>query len=318
LLSKSQGAGALPADTLQWPNGVSAAEFITATANPATAGVVRLAKSDAIEFRNNANSGDLNGLSHNTDDTIQVGDTGGAKATTFIATTGAFSSPAGTAIVVQPLGTSGNAASFKASAGGTGGAVNITAGAGSAGNGGVATITGGASATSAIGGNVVLVPGTGTGSQGACVLNGTTTIAGKITSYNGLTGISGGVPVQVATIDLTGQSAALANQAIYTTSSAGFFRCSYVATVTQAATTSCVLGGATGFQLIYNDLDTGVPKNSNPTTVVSSAINTTSTSISGVLCGYVTSATGIQFSFGYTSVGGTAMNYNLHIRLEAL
>ncbi len=303
----------MPADTLTWPNGIQAAEYISSTVNPASVGTLRLAKTDTVDFRNNANSGDA--LALNGDDSVQVGGAAGIKAQA-ITTTGAFSA----ASIVSTGGSFSSPATVTLSSanGATGGSVNVTAGDGSAGNGGLVTITGGNSATSAVGGAVVLVPGTGTGGQAACVLNGTVTIAGKVTSYNGLTSVGVGVPVQVATVDLTGQSAALSNQAIYTTSSSGFFRCSYVATVTQAATTSCVLGGSTGFQLIYNDLDTGVPKNSNPTTVVSSAINTTSTSISGVLCGYVTSGTGIEFSMGYTSVGGTVMLYNLHVRLEAL
>jgi hypothetical protein len=50
-----------------------AAVLKSATANPASAGYERLAKTDAINFRNNAASGDVNGLSLDGSDVVQVG-----------------------------------------------------------------------------------------------------------------------------------------------------------------------------------------------------------------------------------------------------
>jgi hypothetical protein len=57
---------------------VFAPAFASTTANPATTGLVRLAKTDTILVRNNANSADLNALSLRVNDILQLGDAGGA------------------------------------------------------------------------------------------------------------------------------------------------------------------------------------------------------------------------------------------------
>jgi hypothetical protein len=51
----------------------------SASASPASAGFGRLASGDAINFRNNANSADVNGLMKNTSDEVIVGGTAGAR-----------------------------------------------------------------------------------------------------------------------------------------------------------------------------------------------------------------------------------------------
>lgn len=258
LLQKSQGAGALPADTLQWPNGISGAEFISATANPASAGVVRLAKSDAIEFRNNLNSGDVVAVSLNSDDTVNIGGSSGAKAQSLdlvgnlsaqsiISNGGGFQSPSGTGITVQPQGSGGNSAALLASGGTTGGAVNITGGNGSAGNGGSVTITGGNSVTSATGGDVVLVPGSGASSQGRCIFNGSTSIANKITSYDGFTTGGEGVPIIVAAVTASAQTAAIGTTTLYTSTRAGLYRLNYSLTIDTAGN-AVNLTGTFGWQ----------------------------------------------------------------------
>jgi hypothetical protein len=56
-----------------------AAVLKSATANPASAGYERLAKTDVINFRNNAASGDVNGLSLDGSDVVQVGGSLGVK-----------------------------------------------------------------------------------------------------------------------------------------------------------------------------------------------------------------------------------------------
>jgi hypothetical protein len=52
---------------------ITAPAFVSSTANPAGTGVIRLAAGDQFTFRNQANSSDLNGLQHLSDDSIQVG-----------------------------------------------------------------------------------------------------------------------------------------------------------------------------------------------------------------------------------------------------
>jgi hypothetical protein len=56
---------------------IASPAFISSSANPAAAGVVRLASTDAIRFRNNANGGDIIGLTKDASDIVQVGDTSG-------------------------------------------------------------------------------------------------------------------------------------------------------------------------------------------------------------------------------------------------
>ncbi len=50
---------------------------IATSLNPASAGVIRLGTTDTIQFRDNANTGNIAGLSKNTSDVVLVGDTGG-------------------------------------------------------------------------------------------------------------------------------------------------------------------------------------------------------------------------------------------------
>jgi hypothetical protein len=200
-----------------------------------------------------------------------------------------------------------------------GGNLALTAAAGTGVNGGTIILTGGNSTSAAVGGSVTLVPGTGTSTQGACVLNGTVTLAKTVTSYNGNTLVRGGVGSIFAATDLTAQGAAIsATNIIASCPSTALYRVTYVATVTRAATTSCVLGGAAGFQLKFTNASDSVVKTSNPTTVVSSAVNATGTTISGSLSARCSSGTALQFLMDYTSVGGTTMQYDLSVYAEIL
>jgi hypothetical protein len=126
----------------------------------------------------------------------------------------------------------------------------------------------------------------------------------------------------VASSDLTAQSAAIAATTIYavpaTPAGGGFYRISWMATITTAASTSSALGGGNGFQIRFTDPTDSVVKTSNPTTVTVSAGNTTATTISGVWCGRCKLSTNLQYLFDYTTVGITAMVYDLSIRVEFL
>lgn len=119
----------------------------------------------------------------------------------------------------------------------------------------------------------------------------------------------------VATANLTAQSAAKTATTLYAVPSngQGLYEVAYVATVTTAASTSSVLGGTNGFQLTFTDPNDSVAKTSNHTTVISSAGNTTATTISGVFAAYCKASTNLQYAFDYTSVGGTAMQYDLRV-----
>lgn len=119
----------------------------------------------------------------------------------------------------------------------------------------------------------------------------------------------------VATANLTAQSAAKTSTTLYAVPSngQGLYEVAYVATVTTAASTSSVLGGTNGFQLTFTDPNDSVAKTSNHGTVISSAGNTTATTISGVFAAYCKASTNLQYAFDYTSVGGTAMQYDLRV-----
>ena len=100
----------------------------------------------------------------------------------------------------------------------------------------------------------------------------------------------------------------------------GFYRVSWVATVTTAASVSSTLGGTNGFQITFTDPGDNVVKTSNPQSDnhMSSTGNTTATTVSGTLCAYCKVGTALQYAFDYTSSGGTAMVYNLRVTAELL
>lgn len=150
----------------------------------------------------------------------------------------------------------------------------------------------------------------------------TLTSSGLYTNYNGIATVSNGIPAEYAVIDLTAQTAAKTATLLYAVpaSGQGAYRVSWVATVTTAATTSCVLGGTNGFQVQFTSPTDSVVKTSNPTTVsaYTSAINATGTTVSGTFNVYAKASTNINYLFDYTSVGGTPMAYELHIVCEKL
>jgi hypothetical protein len=99
-LSKTgAAAGNVPADTLTFSGGGIEGPFISQSSSPAASGILRLASSDAVNFRNNGNTGDINGLSHNSDDSVTVGGSAGAK-TTSLAASSAVTAPSVTATTV--------------------------------------------------------------------------------------------------------------------------------------------------------------------------------------------------------------------------
>jgi hypothetical protein len=130
-----------------------------------------------------------------------------------------------------------------------------------------------------------------------------------------------GVANIVAKSILTAQSAAIAATTIFAVPStgAGLYRVSWVATVTQAATTQSILGGTFGFQTKYtNGNGDTVVKTINPTQSSNANANTTGTAISGVELAYCGGSTNLQYLFDYMSAGGTVMNYDLAIYVEFL
>lgn len=144
----------------------------------------------------------------------------------------------------------------------------------------------------------------------------------RIRVYNNLTTIQNGVPSILATYDSGVQSAAIGSTLLYTpvANSLGVARISWHAIVIRAATTSSILGPLT---LNYTDAGTVVA-----TTMICGGF--TEAGAAGTTnAGNTANATKIQgttiinawtaalnFTFGYTSVGATTMQYAFNIRFE--
>lgn len=158
---------------------------------------------------------------------------------------------------------------------------------------------------------------------------GSISLTGKVTTYNNIATVAGGAPSILAVADLTAQSAAKTATALYTPTATGLYRISYYAKVTTAATTSSILGGTTGLILAYTDGTDSVaqtaftlPEDNQAGSALSvgtgNTTNTTQAVVHGTAVIYALTGVGITYAFGYTSVGVTAMQYELHITLEAL
>lgn len=142
--------------------------------------------------------------------------------------------------------------------------------------------------------------------------------AGVVDTYNGIATVSNGIPGEIATVDLTAQSAAIAATTIYAVPAGqgGMYRISWNADITTAGTSS-VLGGAGGYQVLYTSPTDSVVKTTVSGNSVTSAANTTGTAVSGVMIVYAKASTNIQHQFGYTSTG-TTMVFQLHAKVEQL
>lgn len=129
----------------------------------------------------------------------------------------------------------------------------------------------------------------------------------------------------LASVDLTAQSAAITATTLYTPTTTGMYRISVYLQVTTAASTSSVLGGATGVVITYNDgdgnvaqTDTAALQTTAGAIAVTSATNTTATNLNGTLVVNAKTGVAIQYAIGYTSVGVTPMQYAAHFKIEAL
>ena len=116
----------------------------------------------------------------------------------------------------------------------------------------------------------------------------------------------------LATVDLTAQAAAISATTAYgvPVGGDGMYRVSYYAKVTRAATTSSILGGLT---ITATDPDANVSTQTSSTSVTNSL---TTGVITGEIVVYAKASTNIQYAMAYTSVGATAMQYNLHLKVE--
>jgi hypothetical protein len=143
-----------------------------------------------------------------------------------------------------------------------------------------------------------------------------------ITKYAGVATVSNGVPAEYATVDLTGQSAAIAATTLYAVpaSGAGLYRISFYAKITTPASATSNLGGTSGFQVTFTDPSDSTVPTVNVTDVAGQPLgnNTTTTVDAGSVVIAAKASTNIQYAFDYSSSGLTAMVYKLSIKLEFL
>lgn len=154
----------------------------------------------------------------------------------------------------------------------------------------------------------------------------TVALGGLLTSYNGRTSQANGLALEVSTVNLTAQTAAIAATDLITggvgAGQGGRYRINWYAKVTTAAGTSSTLGPLT---ITFTDPD-GVAQSITAgaqiaagTIATTSTGNTTTTVLLGLPTMFnVKGGASFQYAFGYASVAAAAMNYSLTIALEFL
>jgi hypothetical protein len=116
------------------------------------------------------------------------------------------------------------------------------------------------------------------------------------------------------------QGSAISGQQLYRVplGLGGFYRISWRAKVTRAATSSSTLGGTSGFQITYTDVTDAVSLTPLAVPNADGTGNTTATQLSGAVVVNAEQGTNITFSFDYTSSGATGMEYQIGVYAEYL
>jgi hypothetical protein len=137
--------------------------------------------------------------------------------------------------------------------------------------------------------------------------------SGVVSLYNGINTAGNGMAAIYGVADLTGKTS---NQSgtLLTPSASGLYRVSVHTAVTTAASTSSTLPSLT---IGWTDPDSGVSQTLQVTPT--SAGNTTKTLEQAIIVINAKASDAITFSnSGYASSGSTAMQFSLHMRIEAL
>lgn len=153
----------------------------------------------------------------------------------------------------------------------------------------------------------------------------TITNSGIVKTYKGIATVADGLPYEVGTADLTGQSAAKTATTLCTPTATGWYRISAYLKVTTTATTSSVLAGTAGVTITFTDGTDSVAQSvvmqlgtETGAAAINNAGNTTTTVLHGSLAAYAKTGVAIQYAIDYTSVGVTAMQYAARLRCEAM
>lgn len=144
----------------------------------------------------------------------------------------------------------------------------------------------------------------------------------KPTKYNNITLVSNGLPSEYATVDLTARSAAIAATTLYTPISTGMFRISAYLKVTTVDATSSTLGAVT---ITYTDGTDSVAQSNvmhmadqTGAGVTSNSGNTTTSLLTGSMIIFATVGVAIKYAVAYASNIAGTMQYEIHLKLEAL
>lgn len=155
--------------------------------------------------------------------------------------------------------------------------------------------------------------------SGNCIIAQSAVAGGTHT----FTANGGNINETMASVDSTAQSAATGTLTAFAVVNAGQYHVSWNAKITQAATSSSTLGPMT---LGWTD-----PDGTANSTVVSATVAAGSLTVSGQTTNTTAvfmvgtpltlnckAGTNITYSFAYASSGATAMQYNLHIKVQAI
>ena len=138
--------------------------------------------------------------------------------------------------------------------------------------------------------------------------------SGKVVEYNGEPTAGNGIASISGAADLAAQAAEVAETTLFSAPATGLYRISAYAKVTQAATTSSTLPGV---EIGWTDGD-GTAFSGYGVTAPQGG-NTLYTMAQGSAVLWCEAGTAVTYSTsGYASSGATAMEFELHIRAEAL
>lgn len=169
--------------------------------------------------------------------------------------------------------------------------------------------------TMAVGTNLV------SGNTGGSLSLTNTSLVGSILTYKNIATVSGGVPAEYATVDLTGQVAAIAATTLYTPTATGMFRISAYLKITTPGT-SPVFGPIT---ITYTDGTDSVAQSVIMATQTQAGVvgatgnagNSTTSVLTGSLIIYAKTGVAIQYAIALTGTVGSGA-YEAHLKLEAL
>lgn len=353
VLSKTNAAATTtPADTLVFSGSGIEGPFLSHNLNPASVGELRLSGADVIYFRNQANSGDIAGLAHNSDDTVTVGGAAGASSASLSAALVTAGTVAGTTSLTLQSGSgtggfvsinsangpSGGIMALLAGSattgGGTGGSIGLSSGNGNtSGAAGPINLTTGNGGLTSNGGAVTITTGNGggtSGNSGSIALNTGSVVSGTkgtistnttVSNYNGIATVGSGIPAQVATVDLTAQTAAITATTLYTPTATGLFRVIAYLKITTAGT-SPIVGPVTiaytdGTDSVAQSVIMSCQTQAGVAQATGNSGNTTTSVLTGTLAIWAKTGVAITYAIALTGTVG-AGQYEAHLRLESM